>query len=276
MSRVVGSVSILFATALVAVACAGKSVGHGGDDGSSGNAGTSGASGSGGTGGAAPQNPDCLLPFDSGSCDAIMYRFGFDASTGVCRQFFYGGCEGNANNFMSAAECYRACTVPGYPDMASCASGDECAITVPGCCGSCEPIARQDLVAVNRTNLDAYHVSVCQPGTTCGGCPAPEEERTGQWFGATCESGHCVVFDARETGATSCMVPSDCHLRDGLACCQGCNGQTTFPVSISEERVLEEMVCGPNLACDACVPSFPPGAVADCVDGRCATDLNLR
>jgi hypothetical protein len=277
----------LLGAALVVVACAGKSVSHHGGDGdddggsaaTSGSAGTSGSVMTGGSGGTAglPQNPDCALPLDSGSCDAIIYRFGFDPKTGVCKEFFYGGCEGNANNFLSAQACYAACTTPGYPDMARCTTGDECTLTVPECCGSCAPAERHGFVAVNRGSLPEYRASVCDPiDTPCISCPPPIEPRTDQWFGATCDVGHCAVFDARETIVTMCVVASDCNLRQGLACCQSCQGISDYPVAISEEAILSRMVCAPETACDACQPAFPPGAVADCVDGRCVVDENLR
>lgn len=51
----------------------------------------------------------CSLPPVSGNCDAAFPRFYFDADTGTCQQFIYGGCEGNENNFQSHSECYAAC-----------------------------------------------------------------------------------------------------------------------------------------------------------------------
>ena len=39
-----------------------------------------------------------------------MPRFYYDSSRGQCRSFMYGGCSGNANNFVTRSECSRRCT----------------------------------------------------------------------------------------------------------------------------------------------------------------------
>ena len=39
----------------------------------------------------------------------VFMRYGFDIHTGECRQFQYGGCGGNGNNFGSMSECKRKC-----------------------------------------------------------------------------------------------------------------------------------------------------------------------
>jgi len=38
-----------------------------------------------------------------------MPRFYFDSQAGSCLQFFYGGCQGNGNNFRTLEECQEAC-----------------------------------------------------------------------------------------------------------------------------------------------------------------------
>jgi len=54
--------------------------------------------------------PDiCSLPPQTGPCRAAMPRWYKDSKSGSCAQFLYGGCEGNANNFVTLAECERAC-----------------------------------------------------------------------------------------------------------------------------------------------------------------------
>src|SRR5687768_9884808 len=42
----------------------------------------------------------CALPPDPGPCNAAMPRFYFDWASGFCREFTYGGCGGNPNNFQ--------------------------------------------------------------------------------------------------------------------------------------------------------------------------------
>jgi len=52
----------------------------------------------------------CLLPIDIGPCIAHQLRWHYDITTGTCRQFHYGGCLGNANNFNTSQECLTICS----------------------------------------------------------------------------------------------------------------------------------------------------------------------
>lgn len=51
----------------------------------------------------------CLLPQKVGPCRARIPSFYYDRYTQSCRQFMYGGCEGNANNFETWSACNEAC-----------------------------------------------------------------------------------------------------------------------------------------------------------------------
>uniref|UniRef100_A0A3P9HHH2 Papilin b, proteoglycan-like sulfated glycoprotein n=1 Tax=Oryzias latipes TaxID=8090 RepID=A0A3P9HHH2_ORYLA len=58
----------------------------------------------------------CSLPRDEGPCEKWIARFAYDAAFGKCKEFWYGGCHGNANNFASEHDCQKQCgasrTVP--------------------------------------------------------------------------------------------------------------------------------------------------------------------
>ncbi|XP_058534241.1 tissue factor pathway inhibitor 2 isoform X2 [Ochotona princeps] len=51
----------------------------------------------------------CLLPPKVGRCRARIPRYYYDRRTQNCNLFYYGGCDGNANNFNSWEECHEAC-----------------------------------------------------------------------------------------------------------------------------------------------------------------------
>ncbi|XP_059875886.1 tissue factor pathway inhibitor 2 [Delphinus delphis] len=51
----------------------------------------------------------CLLPPDEGPCRARIPSYYYDRYTQSCREFMYGGCEGNANNFETWEACDEAC-----------------------------------------------------------------------------------------------------------------------------------------------------------------------
>ncbi|XP_065171313.1 papilin-like isoform X3 [Atheta coriaria] len=57
-----------------------------------------------------PFNTDkCFLPSDAGPCRNDSEARWFYDRDGVCKQFMYGGCEGNANNFKTQEECTQMC-----------------------------------------------------------------------------------------------------------------------------------------------------------------------
>ncbi|KAK3601367.1 hypothetical protein CHS0354_037681 [Potamilus streckersoni] len=51
----------------------------------------------------------CLLPKKVGRCKARMSRYYFNSKSGRCESFYYGGCQGNGNNFLTLRQCQRRC-----------------------------------------------------------------------------------------------------------------------------------------------------------------------
>nr|XP_013816000.1 PREDICTED: collagen alpha-1(XXVIII) chain-like [Apteryx mantelli mantelli] len=59
-----------------------------------------------------PENildPRCKLRLDQGSCRVYIIKWYYDKQANACAQFWYGGCDGNANRFESEKECREAC-----------------------------------------------------------------------------------------------------------------------------------------------------------------------
>ncbi len=51
----------------------------------------------------------CNLGFETGICKAYFLRWYYDANDGKCREFIYGGCGGNGNNFIDQGACETTC-----------------------------------------------------------------------------------------------------------------------------------------------------------------------
>lgn len=52
----------------------------------------------------------CRLPSDRGQfCDGWVVRYFYNDTTSQCERFWYGGCDGNKNNFESEDECDDRC-----------------------------------------------------------------------------------------------------------------------------------------------------------------------
>lgn len=54
----------------------------------------------------------CSQPIVPGRCMAYFPSWGFNADSGKCEEFVYGGCEGNDNRFESKEACEAACPEP--------------------------------------------------------------------------------------------------------------------------------------------------------------------
>ncbi|XP_052893823.1 tissue factor pathway inhibitor-like [Anopheles moucheti] len=57
----------------------------------------------------AGRDEQCKLPPRRGVCRALLPRYRYDPSQKECIEFKFGGCDGNANNFMSYKQCMEAC-----------------------------------------------------------------------------------------------------------------------------------------------------------------------
>ncbi|KAM4897954.1 tissue factor pathway inhibitor [Sylvia borin] len=56
----------------------------------------------------------CALKADDGPCKAIHIRYFFNIKSRKCEVFEYGGCHGNANNFLTLEECQEKCVVKDW------------------------------------------------------------------------------------------------------------------------------------------------------------------
>ncbi|XP_058054307.1 spondin-1 [Anopheles bellator] len=62
----------------------------------------------------------CSQQPEAGPCRGRYQRYAFAASQGTCVPFYYGGCRGNRNNFVTAEDCMQTCArgTDGSPTMA--------------------------------------------------------------------------------------------------------------------------------------------------------------
>lgn len=51
----------------------------------------------------------CKMPMRKGVCRALIPRWSYDSKTKECREFKFGGCDGNENNFRTKKLCMKTC-----------------------------------------------------------------------------------------------------------------------------------------------------------------------
>nr|D5J9Q8.1 RecName: Full=Kunitz-type serine protease inhibitor isoform 5; Flags: Precursor [Bungarus flaviceps flaviceps]ADF50029.1 kunitz-type serine protease inhibitor isoform 5 [Bungarus flaviceps] len=52
----------------------------------------------------------CNLPPEPGPCHGRKFAFYYHPASNKCKEFVYGGCGGNDNNFKTKDKCQRACS----------------------------------------------------------------------------------------------------------------------------------------------------------------------
>uniref|UniRef100_A0A1A7Y051 Serine peptidase inhibitor, Kunitz type 1 a n=1 Tax=Iconisemion striatum TaxID=60296 RepID=A0A1A7Y051_9TELE len=55
----------------------------------------------------------CMAPKKVGPCRGSFLRWHYNAASGKCESFNFGGCKANLNNYLSEDECTKACTGAG-------------------------------------------------------------------------------------------------------------------------------------------------------------------
>jgi hypothetical protein len=258
---------------------AGKS--HGGTSSAGSGMGGAVTAGAGGIGGDAA----CSALPETGPCDALIQRWYHDPASGQCYPFVWGGCGGNANRYDSQAACEAAC--PGPVNVFSCKVPSDCMLTTPSCCGVCDSpnLTTQNFVSYNKNyaglpcGVTANTIPIGGSGAgfpnpggspgvgapvACPSCPVPAPGTgTLKYFVPDCVMGQCVVDDLRTSAVTACKTNTDCKLRNGTGCCEGCGGDDY--VAVRKDGSFEKLVCGGlQPPCAACLPQPPINAVAWC------------
>ncbi len=198
-----------------------------------------------------PTDPDvrCRLPVSFGACRTRLGVYWFDAATGLCMPFDFYGCNGNANRFTSAEECYSVCGGRGDQDLAACEVSADCRpkrLAEP-CCS----LDVQEFVGI--------HIAedfTCTEQRICTHCAADcDYSPPDGYIGARCVEGHCIAFDMRTEVPQACMTDANCYPRYGVECCPDCRPEQNPSklVGLSSLYDLDELVCGEGLSCiDTC------------------------
>lgn len=175
-----------------------------------------------------------------------------------------GGAAG-ASGSSGSAGAVSSC---GDPAWKTCNGPAQCVLATDNCC-LCGTPELVDFEAIHQS-----HLSECTcVGPACGCAAAPNPN-----LAASCENGQCLGWDVRtSTKYAACTDATECKLRMGLECCEGCqSGEWGLIAMRSDaESALQQAVCAPNTACDACVPTYPPNATAQCIGGFCQVVIAL-
>ena len=221
-----------------------------------------GAAGSSGSGGSTPTT--CLQPVaptGTSSCDFNSYAF--DPDSGYCAYFEKSNCAVTSNRFDTLAACVAACDKAG---LLHCQVAGDCVVQNLACCGGCEPVKSQDLLALSRNYADT---NTC-PAATCSPCPPYDGEPERPYFGAKCSNHQCELFDVRKTELASCEGDADCLLREGLECCECASAGPWVSINTQQLLAANFLGCAPG-GCPKCEGHAPSaGLRASCVGGRCA------
>ncbi|XP_058474410.1 tissue factor pathway inhibitor 2 [Solea solea] len=95
----------------------------------------------------------CLLEVDEGPCRGEIERYYYNTITQKCEIFYYGGCQGNANNFRSYPECQKTCfRIPKIPQICR----------FPKQEGPCRALFRRYFFNMSTMQCESFYYGGCQ------------------------------------------------------------------------------------------------------------------
>ncbi|KAF0024718.1 hypothetical protein F2P81_023520 [Scophthalmus maximus] len=95
----------------------------------------------------------CLLPVEEGPCRADIERYFYNTISQKCEVFYYGGCQGNANNFRSYQECQKTCfRIPKIPQICR----------FPKQEGPCRALFRRYFFNMSTMRCELFYYGGCQ------------------------------------------------------------------------------------------------------------------
>lgn len=179
--------------------------------------------------GGACEDNRCELRPDPGKCDGAFPRYFFDPETRRCLPFVYGGCGGNANNFVTIEECQEfcapipTCKLPKDPGPCRAAiprfwfnhESGQCEVFIYG---GCEGNAN-NFETLDECERTCPAIDVCDLPVVSGPCDAYIPRwafvaRTGQ-----CErfvyggcGGNANNFESKERCEVACAPRDRCEL----------------------------------------------------------------
>lgn len=200
----------------------------------------------------------CQLTPEQGPCRGAISKWHYDSSSGECRNFTYGGCRGNANQFQSKAICELVCK-PGC--------------RYERCSNSCPHGFIIDSSGCNTCR--------CQPGPEQSSCPSVDCPTTCPG-GYRTDSNGCMTCNCRpEPPLPTIRSYSDRRSSRQHRCppvcymfCEFGNKQDENGCDICACKSKEE-VCGSQ----QCMLECPTGFVTDnkgCELCKCKTNLEAE
>ncbi|VDD77799.1 unnamed protein product [Mesocestoides corti] len=198
----------------------------------------------------------CQLHLDAGPCRGRMIRYGFDSQIGRCREFTYGGCLGNANNFETLAECEARCGTASSGAKSEDENDDVC--QQPIIRGPCRASLSRFAYNPSTGNCEAFSYGGCRGNRNNFETKEECERRCLVAFANPCTTVRC--------GYNAHCVNGTCH------CNEGYDGDARYEC----RPVYADVRCGYNARCSdgvcVCEAGFEGDPYSHCrqIPDRCA------
>ncbi|XP_035221980.1 papilin-like isoform X2 [Stegodyphus dumicola] len=212
---------------------------------------------------AEPSKVDCSASADSGHCYASLIRYFYDQNEGTCKNFTYGGCGGNSNNFYTEEECRENCEATSVCEQAKMAGtctgafrryyfnklSGQCELFVYGGCGG----NGNNFLTKEHCESLCVAPSVCEQEKKVGPCKGNFRRFYFNRLTRQCESffyggcrGNGNNFLSKAQCESSCSVcPENQHYDScGSACPLTCKNYRNPPTHCI-------FMCSPGCHCDA-------------------------